>query len=197
MEVTTFHMLYDSVRDFKHTAFHIESEIQRYGLSHERDDVVPETNGRIHREMWVSMKTVSHFNLGMSLELLLKLLMLRLTDIHAPNHHNLTKLYDLLPKKIQKLLEETYQENKNANPEGIALIAFCNSDSQKVSAAFRDDQELSNLRAFLTYFDEDAKLYSKRYSYELVEQRAWRHYLSDISVFVGFIGQVLREVGRN
>ena len=197
MEVTTFHMLYDSVHDFKHTAFHIESEIQRYGLSHERDDVVPETNGRIHREMWVSMKTVSHFNLGMSLELLLKLLMLRLTDIPAPNHHNLTKLYDLLPKKLQKLLEETYQENKNANPEGITLIAFCNSDSQKVSAAFRDDQELSNLSAFLTYFDEDAKLYSKRYSYELVEQRAWRHYLSDISVFVAFIGQVLREVGRN
>ena len=66
MEVTTFQMMYDSILDFRATADYVESEINRLGLSCDHNDVVQGTKGRNSRDMWVSMKTVSHFNLGMS-----------------------------------------------------------------------------------------------------------------------------------
>ena len=60
--------------------------------------------------MWASMKTVPHFNLGIVLELMLKLLLFQ-NRIPTPNHHRLVKLYDMIPTKFQKQLEATYQES--------------------------------------------------------------------------------------
>ena len=44
--------------------------------------------------------------------------------------------------------------------------------------------------------DQDVMLYLKRYSYELIKRQKWRHYLSDISVFVELIDRVMRDVPR-
>lgn len=56
--------------------------------------------------------------------------------------------------------------------------------------------DLSNLKGFFEYFDEDVMLWKKRYSWELVEKQRGRQYLSDISVFVEFINRVMRDIER-
>ena len=86
MEVTAYHLSYDNIHDFKATAIHVESEIRRHGLRDNSFDAVPGMNGRKHHDMWVSMKTVSHFNLGIALESMLKLLLF-LNKIPMPRHH--------------------------------------------------------------------------------------------------------------
>jgi len=75
MEIAAFRLLYDNIHDFKTTAMHVDSEIRRLGVRDDGDDAVQGMGGRTHREMWESMKAVSHFNLGTALELMLKLLL--------------------------------------------------------------------------------------------------------------------------
>ena len=58
------------------------------------------------------------------------------------------------------------------------------------------DRDISSLRGFLEYLDDDVMLWQKRYSWELVNKGRWRHYLSDISVFVEFINRVTRDIQR-
>ncbi len=190
MEVTAIRLFYDNIHDFKTTALHVESEIKRYGISSDSDDAVPDTGGRTHHDMWVSMKTVSHFNLGTALELMLKLL-LSLNNKPLPNHHILTKLHDEVPDKYQKQLESTYQASKGVLPDGFELIAFFNAASPTTAPTPPLNRDISSLRGFFEYFDEDVILWQKRYSWELVEKGKWRHYISDISVFVELINRVM------
>ena len=127
MEVTAYHLLYDNIHDFKTTAMHVESEIRRHGLRDNSLDAVPGMNGRTHHDMWVSMKTVSHFNLGLALELMLKLLLflnnVPLDKIPRNRRHCLTTLYDAIPAKYQKQLESTYQASRGILLEGYELIS--------------------------------------------------------------------------
>ena len=196
MEVTTFQMMYDSILDFRATADYVESEINRLGLSCDHNDVVQETKGRNSRDMWVSMKTVSHFNLGMSLELMLKLMVFLCTrKERIPPVHLLTELYDNLEDSTQQLLQEYYDVAKNNGPDNFQLIALRNASSP--GNAFPKKRDLNILRQAFEYFDDDAQLYLKRYSYELVEKREWRHYISDISVFAEFISDVMDDIQNN
>ena len=188
-------MLYDSIHDFKATAALVDSEIKRYGVRSKSNEVVPDTRGRTHHEMWVSMKTVSHFNLGIALELMLKLIVF-LNSMAIPAHHGLTKLHDDIPKEIQEELEVVFQECVSVVPNGFSSIAFFNSDSPQPVQSPLADRDIRTLRGFLEYFDQDVMLYLKRYSYELIEQQEWRHYLSDVSVFVELIDRVMRDVPR-
>ena len=191
-------MLHDSIHDFKTTAAHVESEIKRYGVRSRSVEVVPGMNGRTHHDMWVSMKTVSHFNLGISLELMLKLLVLLNNENNdpIPTHHRLTRLHDEIPEIYQEQLEAVFQECLSVVPNGFSSIAFFNSDSPKPVQSSLANRDIKTLRGFLEYFDQDVMLYLKRYSYELVQQKEWRHYLSDISVFVELIDHVMRDVER-
>ena len=72
MERAAYRLFYDNIHDFKTVAMHVESEIKRLGIRSDSDDPVPGMKGRTHCDMWVSMKSVSHFNLGTALELMLK-----------------------------------------------------------------------------------------------------------------------------
>ena len=54
--------------------------------------------------------------------------------------------------------------------------------------------EFSSLKNFFEYFDQDVKLSVKRYSYELVEPHQWRHYLSDLTLFMELIKHVLGNI---
>ena len=195
MDKTAYRMLYDSIHDFKATATLVESEIKRCGVRSKSVEVVPDMSGRTHHDMWVSMKTVSHFNLGIALELMLKLLVL-LNSKAIPAHHELTKLHDDIPEKYQEELEAVFQECVSVVPNGFSSIAFLNSDSPKPVRSSLADRDITTLRGFLEYFDQDVMLYLKRYSYELIEQQKWRHYLSDISAFVELIDRVMRDVPR-
>ena len=150
--------------------------------------------GRMHHDMWVSMKTVSHFNLGTAMESMLKLLLF-LNKIPIPHHHILTRLHDAMPSKYQEQLEATYQARREVLPEGCALVAFINTATPTPSTR-PSNREISSLRGFLAYLDEDVMLWQKRYSWELVGKGRWRHYLSDISVFVELIDRVMRDIRR-
>lgn len=195
MEVTAYRLLYDNIHDFKTTAIHIEAEIRRLGIRNDSNDTVPGMEGRRHHETWVSMKTVSHFNLGTALESMLKLLLF-LNNVPIPRHHFLTKLHDGIPAKFQKQLEFTYQASRRVLPKGYNLIAFINTASPTTLVPPPQNRDISRLRGFFEYFDEDVILWQKRYSWELVEKGRYRHYISDISVFVEFIDRVMCDIER-
>ena len=201
METHAYRLLYDSIHDFKTTAFRVESEIKRHGIDESKGGGdVPGMKGRTHHDMWVSMKTVSHFNLGTALELMLKLLLfLNKTPLgRIPKHrrHLLTILHDAIPEKYQKQLESTYQASRSVLPEGYKLIAFINSASPTPPPEGAPNRDILSLRGFFEYLDEDVILWQKRYSWELVEEKRWRHYLSDISVFVELINRVMAGIKR-
>lgn len=195
MEVAAYRMLYDSIHDFKTTAGHVESEIRRHGIQDDSDGPVPAMRGRTHHDMWVSMKTVSHFNLGIALESMLKLLLF-LNNVAIPHDHLLVKLHDKLPAKRQTQLEAAYQASRASAPAGYNLIAFHNAASPRSLPACPPNRDISTLRGFFEYFDEDVIIWQKRYSWELVDSGRWRHYLSDLSVFVALINRVMADVER-
>ena len=181
MDIAEYRLLHENVYDFKHAAAVIESEIRRYGLDHNAKGPVPGTGGRQHHDMWVSMKTVSHFNLGVALELMLKLT-LKLNQVEPQHTHLLVKLYEVIPAKFQQQLDQVYQSALKNSPVGFELVAYMNSASP-IPSQGPPNRVLASLKDFFVYFDEDVMLSQKRYSWELVEEKQWRHYISDISVF--------------
>lgn len=195
MEFTAYRLLYDNIHEFKATAMYVEAEIRRHGIRSDGNNAAPGMSGRTHHDMWVSMKTVSHFNFGIALELMLKLLLF-LNKIPIPHCHFLVELYNAILEKYQKQLEATYQESRNCLPNDDKLIAFINTASPTSTPSSPPNRDMSNLRGFFEYFDEDVILWKKRYSWELVEEQRWRQYLSDLSVFVEFINRVMREIER-
>ena len=194
MEVTAYRIFYDNIHDFKTTAMHVESEIRRHGIRSNENEAVAGLKNRIHHDTWVSMKTVSHFNLGIALELMLKLLLF-LNNLPMPKHHSLVKLHDKIPKQYQNQLESTFQASKNVLP-AASLIAFINTASPTPAPPTPPNRDISRLRGVFEYFDEDVMLWRIRYSWELLGKGHWRHYISDISVFIELINRVMRYIRR-
>lgn len=194
METAAYRLFYDNIHDFKTTAVHIESEINRYGISSKSEEEVPGKKGRKSRDMWESMKIVSHFNLGIALELMLKLLLF-LNKMPNPLDHSLTQLHDAIPSRFRKQLEITFQDSRSVLPHGFQLVAFINTENSNAPLS-PPNQDVTTLKGFLKYLDEDAMLWQKRYSWEHVDKGRYRHYLSDISVFVEFIDRVMRDIPR-
>ena len=96
-------LLYNQIHDFKSTAVMVESEIKRLGLQPFSKAPVPSMRNRTHTETWTSMKSVSHFNLGTALELMLKLILL-IAGKEFRKVHTLHSLYCDLPEEWQKRL---------------------------------------------------------------------------------------------
>ncbi len=190
---TSFGHQFNFIQDFANTATLVEAQIQQLRLRDDSLDVVPGTNGRIHRDMWGSMKSVSHFNLGIALELMLKLL-LWVNGKGKRQGHKLTPLYALLPPLIQQRLDSTFQDTKRRLRGGCELIAFINTPPPRPRPP--RNRKLETLKSYLEYFDEDVRLWLMRYSYESVEQREWRHYLSDLTLFIKLMDRVLEELGQ-
>ena len=187
MEISAYRLLYDNIHDFKATAAHVDSEIRRLGIRPNDHDAVPGMEGRTHHEMWVSMKTVSHFNLGIALELMLKLLLF-LNKIPFPHSHFLCQLHNAIPAKYQRQLESTFQESRSVLASDPELIAFINTaKTSPPPTRPPKNREISSLRGIFEYFDKDVILWQKRYSWELVGEKRWRHYLNDISIIVELI----------
>ena len=205
MEAAAYRLLYDNIHDFKTAAMHVESEIRRYGLRGDKFEAVPGMNGRTQHEMWLSMKTVSHFNLGTALELMLKLL-LRIHKVpkaaipRGSDGHYLSKLYAALPEESQKQMESTYRACRRALPELPPLIMFINPASPTPTPPPPPDRPpnrgVTTLKGFFEYLDEDAVLWRKRYSWETVDQGNWHQYVDDISVFDDLINRVMSDIER-
>ena len=171
----------------------MESEIKRRGLRNDSDAPVSEMNGSTHREMWRSMKSVSHFNLGIALELLLKLLY-SINGEPIPQGHKLTALQHDLPPLVRQRIESTFQDSQRRFPDGLKRIALLTNPPPEPPPP--ENRDLSTLRDFFEYFDEDVKLSLMRYSWEFIEKREWRHYLDDLSLFIEVINKVVTNIGR-
>ena len=180
------------IQDFANTAIFVEEQIKHLRLRDDSLDVVPQTNGRIHHDMWGSMKSVSHFNLGTALELMLKLL-LRANGKGKQKGHKLTPLHDLLPPQIKRRLESTFQDTKRRLPGGCELIAFITKSQRPRSP---QNRKLESLRDFLEYFDEDMKLWLMRYSDEMIDQQKWCHYLGDLTLFLKLMDRVMGRLDQ-
>jgi len=196
MDVNALRLLYDNIHDFKTTAMLVEADIGRWGVRHDSDEPVPGAEGRRHREMWVSMKSVSHFNVGISIELLLKLLLI-LNRIKYERNHSLVQLHDLVPSKYQSQLQMVYSDVNHSSANGFELVAFINwgtDDSSDLPAL--NNRDVDTVRGLFEYLDEDLMVSRKRYSWELIGTGQWRHYVTDLSVLAETIDRVMAGIQR-
>ncbi len=194
-EMEAFGLLYGNIQDFANAAILMEGVISRYRLNPDSNDKVPRTDGRTHHEMWGSLKAVSHFNLVIALELLLKFL-LGLNGKAVSQVHELITLHDDLPRAVQQELEANFQKIRQGLSGGFELLAFITvPPTETVTEPPPSlNRKLDTLRDFLEYFDEDARLWLMRYAYELVEQHEWRYYMTDLMLFTELIGRVTENI---
>ena len=160
--------LCSNINHFKQTAVFVENAIAK-------EDFGP------HDVM--SMKAVSHFNLGTALELMFKLTLI-FNGCRFPKTHLLADLYDSLPKKEKERLEHLHDKSHGTGK--YTLVAMIYSENRPEAPPNRD---ISTLKGTLQYFDQDMKLWRMRYSWEEVAKRKWRHHLDDISPYVRFIDE--------
>jgi len=193
MEIDSYNLLYDNIHDFKKTAALVESEIKRLNIESNNLNPVPRT-GRLHKNMWESMKTVSHFNIATALELMLKLLLF-LNNKKIDREHRLALLYKALTSKYRRQLEGIFKESNKTYPEN-RIIILKNTDSETEQPIRPQEKDISTLEKMFEYFDEDVLLWQKRYSWEFIEKKRWRHYISNISVFIELINRVMSKIKR-
>ena len=183
--------LVGDARAFRQSSGIIEDEIRR--LNARPGDLTPigSSTGWPSHSVWESLKTVSHFNLVISLELRLKcfLHLHGITPVSGRDGHLLANLYDQLDgqcdtRDIREQLEELFRRAKEAN--AFNLVAFLSSDSPDVPESPRD-RKLNTLRDCLVYMDEDMELWRKRYSWEMASEKQWRHYMDNLDAFLVFL----------
>ena len=196
LEKNASHLFYDSILDFKGAAVLVESEIRRHGIRYDSDDAVPGMDGRKHHDVWVSMKAVSHFNLGTALELMLKLLADRnnvpLDNFEPWQGHRLGLLHDAIAEQCGKQLESTYRESRRES--GLPELVMFNNPATPPPPPTRN---IHSLRGFLEYLDEYVMIWKMRYTWEHAKKGRWRYYLNDISVFVELIDRVMSDIPRD
>ena len=181
--------LIGDARAFRQSAWLVEQEIRRLEVRQGDLSPVGGSTGWPSHSVWESLKTASHFNLAISLELRLKCL-LHLHDV-APlkgsEGHCLARLYgqfgDHARSTVAKL-EELFREAATDFP--FHLVAFLSTDDPEVPAG-PDDRELVTLTDVFAYMDDDVELWRKRYSWEHAAGRQWQHYLDDMSAFFAFL----------
>ena len=194
MVITAVILLRENIKDFTIAAQHMEREIKSYGLKPDDNRPVPGRPEMRFSDLWLSKKTVSLFNLGIALELMLKLVLL-LNDRRRTNEHSLARLYDALPHKPQSELERAYQRHLHNSLDDGRLISMRFSASVLPKGKQLPlTPDISTLRKFLDYFDSHASLYKKRYAWEDVAKETWNYYIDDISLFVNLVNDVLVSI---
>ena len=176
-------------RAFRQSAWLIEQEIGR--LQVRQGDLAPVggSTGWPSHSVWESLKTASHFNLAISLELRLKCL-LRLHDIASlPDRsgHGLAKLYGQFGERgssTEAKLEKLFRQATLHRP--FKLVAFLSTDNPDIPEG-PAERKLRTLKDFLTYMDEGVELWSKRYSWESAASTQWQHYIDDLGTFFEFL----------
>ena len=181
--------LIGDARAFRQCAWLIEHEISRLGVRQGDLSPVGGSAGWPSHSVWESLKTASHFNLAIALELRLKCL-LRLHGIEpvkGREGHCLAKLYEQFGddgSSAETRLEELFGEAMADRP--CTLVAFLSTDTPDMPEG-PVDRELRTLKGVLAYMDEDAELWRKRYSRESAADRQWRHYIDDLGAFFQFL----------
>ncbi len=174
-------------RAFRQSAWLIEREIDRLQVRQGDLSPVGGSTGWPSHSVWEALKTASHFNLSISLELRLKCL-LRLHDIlplQGPSGHCLAKLYyqfDNHGSSTKAKLEEIFRTVNRP----FTLVAFLSTDIPDIPEGPRE-RRVETLGDVLAYMDEDAQLWRKRYSWEHAASRKWQYYIDDLEAFFEFL----------
>ena len=166
--------LCSNIHHFKQTAVVVEQALAREQFSP-------------HAKM--SMKAISHFNLGTALELMFKLMLIS-NECPFPKSHLLADLYDRLPQREQNRLEVLHGKAHGTGKYTLVAMAIT-STRPKAPPPNRD---ISTHRGMLKYFDQDMGLWRLRYSWEEIAREDWRHHLEDISPYVRFIDENVRHL---
>ena len=186
MNGVEFLKLLGDTKAFKQSAELIEQESRR--LKGKPGDLSPiggVTSWPSHR-VWESLKTASHFNLGIALELRLKCF-LQLHGMTPCNSHLLSAHFDHLwngQSSTAVKLVDLFREAINNHP--FKLEVFLTTDSPIAPVRPRN-RPLNTLRDFLVYMDEDVALFKKRYSWETSMNNEWQHYLDNLNALFEFI----------
>lgn len=181
--------LIGDARAFRQCAWLIEHEIGRLGVRPGDLSPVGGSAGWPSHSVWESLKTASHFNLAIALELRLKCL-LRLHGIEpvqGREGHYLAKLYEQFGddgSSTETNLEKLFDDAMADRP--CTLVAFLSTDTPDMPEG-PADRELRTLKDVLAYLDENADLCRKRYSWESAADRQWRHYIDDLGAFFQFL----------
>lgn len=176
-------------RAFRQAAWSMEHEIARLGVADGDLTPVGGASGWPSHSVWESLKTASHFNLAVALELRLKCL-LHLDGIEPPQGregHRLAGLHGLFGahgSATEAELERLFGEAADAHP--FSLVAFLSTDGPAVPDG-PADRDLQGLADFLAYMDEDVELWRKRYAWERAGGGQWQHYVDDLSAFFAFL----------
>ena len=181
--------LIGDARAFRQSAWLAEQEIRRLGVRQGDLSPVGGSTGWPSHSVWESLKTASHFNLAISLELRLKcfLHLHGVTPLNGPDGHCFARLYGQLGESERPTvarLEASFREAVNDFP--FRLVAFLSTDDPAVPAG-PDGRELATLADLFAYMDEDLKLWRKRYAWERSADSEWQHYLDDLSAVFAFL----------
>ncbi len=189
MNGVQFQRLIGDARAFRQSAWLIENEILR--LKARQGDLSPigGPTGWPSHNVWESLKTASHFNLAVSLELRLKCL-LYLHDIDPLRGHDghcLAKLFVQFSETdsaTKARLEELFRQATQNHP--FTLVAFLSTDTTDTPNGPRNRQ-LNTLIDFFEYMDDDVELWKKRYSWENAATGKWQHYIDDLGGLFEFL----------
>lgn len=195
MKGSLYRRLVADAKAFAQAAWLIEREIKQLDVKPADRTRVGGTGWPAH-EVWESLKTASHFNLGIALELRMKcLLAIKLNHV-PPRHHQLSNLYEQLPDNVRIKLNSLFKQVQGE--EKITLEAFVNTATPATPEG-PPNRDLKNLKDFCIYFDEDMKLPMKRYTWEMLSKENWRHYLSNMDWMLRFLdlsGKLAEELAR-
>ncbi len=178
MDSAQYIKLIGDARAFCQAAYFMEQEIARLGINPEDLSPVGRTTGWPAHAVWESLKTASHFNLGIALELRLKCL-LRLQSSNPGTTHSLACLYDdihAVKPEFAKRLEDMFQQSVTDNP--FRILAYCRGSDVNQQPESPRNRPINTLKDFFGYFDEDVELSTKRYAWESSSNHhKWHHYI--------------------
>ena len=118
-----------------------------------------------------SLLTAMSFNLGISLELTLKLLYFRTTQNPYPKGHEYKCLFDKLPTPVQARLEKIYSTSEKR----LYFFATWRSQDHKQPSSTPNNVPLCTFRNVLEHFDR-LRLFLQRYSSECFRSEQWSEF---------------------
>ena len=133
--------------------------------------------------LWESLKSVSHFNLGIALELRLKGL-LHLEHPEVPPRtfkgHGLARLFSKLEDGTRKKLNAAYLEYKEADDFELLTI-------RPPGASWPESPKVDDLLGFLEFLDTWVNIETARYSWETVDPYKSRFYLTKEAAIINLV----------
>ena len=173
---------------FLESAELIERRIAAEGLSHTDGSEITPGSNVTKRQKWMALKAVSHFNLGQSFELLLKLV-LTVEGTAYERTHLLTELYDLLSSESKVHLDRLYDTIRNSMVNRQSGVGFYVGRERPPT---RSSVEVTTLRQNFLDFDRNLKLHQRRYQWENIGRGEWTIYRIDFSPWF----DLLRGISR-